>query len=386
MSLLVWTGCSGGSKDDSKNATPTSTPATSATPAPSSTPPSTPVSISTPTATTQTPAKLVAVIGDIRPNPAQANADVTFEGSGERGEIKSYRWSIQGSGAIAYSASFTSSSVTEKPGTYVITLEVQDANGLWSPKAERVLTVLPIPPKPDFTCPSRYGKAPFTVEFHGAASREVAIWAWDFGDGSSSDQQNPSHTYAKGGIYTVSLTTSNEGVSATETKPDLIGAVEVDYVTSIVRDYAPLEINFTNLSKGVTSGWKWDFGDGRTSSEKDPTHTYDNPGAYAVTLKVTVPTGEEFSTAEPIYIRVLSHVPAAEFSYGPTVGLYVPLRFTDLSTGDITSWSWNFGDGYTSSEQNPSHTYGSPGTYSVTLSVMGPLGSDYRQKSITIDN
>ena len=145
----------------------------------------------------------------------------------------------------------------------------------------------------------------------------------------------------------------------------------------------PLTVNFTDQSTGSITTWSWDFGDGGTSTAQNPSHTYNAAGTYTVELTVTGPGGSDTETKVD-YITVTSgpEPPVAEFVGSPTSGT-VPLtvNFTEQSTGDIDSWSWTFGDGGTSTDQNPSHTYNNAGDYTVSLTVTGPGGSDTETKT-----
>jgi len=115
---------------------------------------------------------------------------------------------------------------------------------------------------------------------------------------------------------------------------------------------APLAVQFTDQSTGNVTAWAWDFGDGNTSAEQNPGHTYESPGTYTVTLTANNAYGTSTETRTN-YITVLEP-PAAAFTATPTEGnAPLAVQFTDESTGNVTSWSWDFGDGTTSPEQNP---------------------------------
>ena len=154
-----------------------------------------------------------------------------------------------------------------------------------------------------------------------------------------------------------------------------------DFTASPTSGPAPLTVQFTNLSKGEITDYRWDFGDGTTSTECDPRHTYQDPGTYTVSLTVRGPGGED-TERKPDFIRV-SAVPApvADFTASPTSGpAPLTVRFTNFSRGEITSYYWNFGDGTTSTERDPQHTYQEPGSYTVSLTVRGPGGEDTATK------
>ena len=137
---------------------------------------------------------------------------------------------------------------------------------------------------------------------------------------------------------------------------------------------APLNVTFTDLSTpiGEILSWSWDFGDGSNSTLQNPSHQY-SAGTYNVTLNVTNACGSDTET-KTNYITVKAP-PVAAFSATPITG-YAPLTvtFTDLSTGDPTSWTWDFGDGNNSTDQNPSHQYSAVGTYTVNLTVSNACG------------
>jgi PKD repeat protein len=153
-----------------------------------------------------------------------------------------------------------------------------------------------------------------------------------------------------------------------------------DFIGTPVSGAAPLEVTFTDLSLNAPTAWTWTFGDGGSSNTQNPTHTYASPGTYTVSLTATNAAG--FDTLTRSAYIVVSGTTAADFSATPTSG-FAPLAvaFTDLSSGGPTSWSWSFGDGGTSTVRNPSHTYSSAGTYTVTLTVNGPGGPSTQTKT-----
>jgi len=151
---------------------------------------------------------------------------------------------------------------------------------------------------------------------------------------------------------------------------------------------APLTVQFTDLSTAGSSpitDWLWVFGDGSTSTSQNPSHTFTSNGDYTVELSVTTLVGIDNEVATN-YINVTSNPigPTADFSGTPTSGnAPLTVQFTDLSTAGsspITDWLWVFGDGSTSTSQNPSHIYTTGGVYSVALNVTTSIGSDSEAK------
>jgi PKD repeat protein len=141
-----------------------------------------------------------------------------------------------------------------------------------------------------------------------------------------------------------------------------------------VSGVAPLNVNFTDRSTGNITGWAWSFGDGHTSSQQNPTHTYETAGRHTITLTVTGPGGSATVSDD---ITVIAAPPRASFIARPTSGK-IPLvvSFEDQSTGEITRWDWSFGDGNVSNERNPVHGYEEEGTFNAELMVSGPGGTD----------
>jgi PKD repeat protein len=156
-----------------------------------------------------------------------------------------------------------------------------------------------------------------------------------------------------------------------------------DFSVSTAYGTAPLEVAFTNLSLYATE-YSWDFGTGSTSSSENPTYYFDNPGTYTVTLTAS---NESNSDKKSVTINVIAKAkPSADFSFSPTTGMApTEINFTN-STKGATSYSWDFGNGKTSTLQNPSIVYINGGTYTVTLNATGPGGTDKITKTITIKN
>ena len=138
----------------------------------------------------------------------------------------------------------------------------------------------------------------------------------------------------------------------------------------------PLEVTFTDESTGSPGSWSWDFGDGNTSTLENPTNTYVTDGTYSVMLTETNSLGTN-TTTETGYIVVGAAAPVASFSATPTEGSApLTVQFSDTSTNTPISWVWNFGDGSSSSVQDPVHTYSTPGDYTVTLIATNAAGSN----------
>ena len=268
---------------------------------------------------------------------------------------------------------------------------------------------------------------PLEVTFHdfSFSFSNITSWAWDFGDGSTSTDQNPTHTYADYGIYQVNLTiTTESGCTAVITMEvwldnnvpcnctpeynpvcvqepngtiftfwnaceaecygftnfvacDSMPQNDCDATFGYYQDYFSneLTVNFEDYSYASTpiSSWTWGFGDGTTSSDQNPAHTYAAAGEYVVTLTIT--SDSCLSTIEEVVFVGDFTLPDCQAFFWPfpdSSGTDLSYQFINLSLGDATAWNWDFGDGTTSTEENPLHTYTAAGTYNVILMISGP--------------
>jgi PKD repeat protein len=153
------------------------------------------------------------------------------------------------------------------------------------------------------------------------------------------------------------------------------GSIEAQFTAAPRAGQPPAAVQFRDLSRGNVSSWEWSFGDGTAdSTERNPRHTYGNPGNYTVTLTVRGLGGND-TERKMDYLRFTPPSCKAGFiAERTTVTGVTPLRFIDQSTGNITAWAWDFeSDGVVdSTDQNPTHTYRKDGAYSVTLTVVTP--------------
>ena len=245
--------------------------------------------------------------------------------------------------------------------------------------------VLPPPPALDFSASPTYGTVPLTVQFTDQTPNYDGPWVWDFGDGSVSGvlEKNPSHTYNAVGSYNVTLTGVYDNDLITVTKYNYITVVRApvaDFTASPTSGNAPLLVRFTDTSDGNPDFWIWRFGDGTISNTKNPFHLYTAPGVYSVSLTVKNAAGSDTMTkTDYITVRAL---PVADFTANLTSGAApLTVQFTDQSTGVPSSWAWVFGDGSTSTLQSPNHTYTTPGTYNVRLTVSNSAGTDTKTRN-----
>ena len=180
----------------------------------------------------------------------------------------------------------------------------------------------PVPPAANFTATPTNGFAPLQVVFTDTSSNLPTSWAWDFDNDGTTDStaQNPTNTYATGGIYTVRLIASNLAGSSTNTKSAYINVLTVppvaDFSATPTDGVVPLDVAFTDASTGGSPmSWAWDFGDAGTSTLQSPSHNYPTAGVYTVQLIVSNAGGVSTNT-KPAYINLISALQAWSDQYG----------------------------------------------------------------------
>jgi PKD repeat protein len=301
------------------------------------------------------------------------------------GSVTAWLWRF-GDGSTSTEAS--PSHQYGEAGTYGVTLTVtDDAGGSDIVTNQVTVNAAPPandPPEADFSVSCRQRTCSFT-DHSSDPDGSVAGWAWDFGDGATSTARNPSRTYATPGQYTVTLrVTDDAGAHATRTRTATATAPAPEPNEPPRAGFSvtcrELTCTFTDRSSdpdGSIASRQWDFGDGGSSTDRSPSHQFAEAGSYHVTLTVTDNDGatgaasnQVTPTAPPANVP-----PHAEFAVSCE---QLTCRFTDQSAdpdGTITSRVWDFGDGATSTERSPSHTYAAGGQYNVTLRVTDDHGA-----------
>ncbi|KKH95709.1 hypothetical protein EO95_06280 [Methanosarcina sp. 1.H.T.1A.1] len=209
----------------------------------------------------------------------------------------------------------------------------------------------------------------------------------DFGDNSAnSSTATVTHTYTTPGTYTATLTVKNDVSSQSMTKTITVIQPTIpvaNFTSDLTTGFAPLNVAFTDTSAGLPASWSWDFGDGSTSDNRNPTHTYSAGGSYNVNLTVSNEYGTDSKTA----VIVVLQLPVADFSTSATGG-YAPLSvtFTDCSQ-NATSRSWDVNnDGVAdSTEAIFVYEYASAGTYTANLTAINANGTNSKTVQIIVD-
>jgi len=239
------------------------------------------------------------------------------------------------------------------------------------------------PPVAIFTFTGDNNPAPCAVTFSNS-STNAKSYNWTFGDGSTSTEQNPQHTYTTGGTFNVILVATGIGGSNSTNKSVtiLFPVPGANFTFTGTNNPAPCVVTFTSNSTNSTS-YLWDFGDGtQTSTLQNPQHTYTTGGTFNVQLTATGVGGSNSITKS---VTILYSAPVANFTFsGANNPAPCTVAFTNTSTNS-TSYLWDFGDGtQISTVQNPQHIYTTGGTFNVHLIATGAGGSNSITKNVTI--
>lgn len=221
----------------------------------------------------------------------------------------------------------------------------------------------------------------YTVNFTNNTTGTGNTYLWNFGDGNTSNEVSPSHIYALPGDFTVSLTVTNSCGSNTSTKVITVLALpKAAFSSDVTVGCSALTVHFNDLSTNNPTSWKWTFPGGSPSSStiKNPIIVYNNPGQYDVSLIASNGVGSD-TIVKSNYINVIT-IPTASFTSSINGNV---VTFNNTSTYGNT-YLWNFGDGNTSTQINPVHTYSQENTYTVSLTVTNACGTNTVTHTVTI--
>ena len=284
------------------------------------------------------------------------------------------------------------------PGTYFVTLEVESANGCGN-RLTKEITIYE-PPIPSFTVPTGQvcsnGSVTFTNTTDTRGAESLITYRWFVTDPSNtetlvSEEANPAITFATGGTHTVRLEAGIPGCTETfEQTIDILQGPTVSFTVPTVCQSNVVTFENQTVGAGIT-GYFWEFGDGGTYSSvtaDNPTYTFDTPGTYPVTLRVTNALG-----CQNVYRQDVTVYAQPSVSFLSEVACAgSPTQFTDASTAganaNVSAWQWDFGDGIgTASTRNPTYAYPQAGTYDVKLITTSTAGCvDSTVQTVTVQS
>ena len=329
--------------------------------------------------------------------PFTANFDAST--SSDDNNIASYSWNFGDGNATA--SGVNTSYVYSTEGVYTAMLTVTDTAGQSTQITTQVIVTseVDLAPIASFTTSATTGEAPFLASFDASASSDdngSVSYSWNFGDNSDAvSGVKADHSYAAAGIYTVTLTVTDEAGQSTQSSTQITVTAVADsapvasFSTSATTGEAPFLASFDASASSDDNGslsYSWDFGDnGAAVSGVKVDHNYTTAGTYTVTLTVTDSAGQ--STQETAQITVTTAAdlaPVASFSTSATTGEAPFLASFDASASsddnDSVSYSWNFGDNSAAvSGVKADHSYATAGTYTVTLTVTDSAGQSTQE-------
>jgi PKD repeat protein len=292
------------------------------------------------------------------------------------GSISGYSWAFGDGGG---SVSANPAHVYTAPGTYPIWLIATSDKGC-KDSLKQIIVISP-KPKVGFTSASSCAQGATAFTNISTLSSGSMTFTWDFGDGGTSTDKNPAHVYPSAGSYNVTLTAvSDSGCKSSITQSVNVTANPAPVVKFSAQDGCSATISFTNESSvatGSITSYEWDFGDSKTSTDKDPAHAFSAPGSYIVTLKATTNNGcsNTFSKTVTVFPAPVASFAATGKCAGSDIGLQ---NNSTVSDGNITGYVWSFGDGDSSTDKIPLHTYAAAGIYTITLIVTSDKGCTHQ--------
>lgn len=340
------------------------------------------------------------ISGDLDPAPANqpptADANgpysgtqgvsLAFDGSGSTdtdGTIIDYAWDF-GDGTTG--TGVAPAHIYQNTGTYTVSLTVTDDGGSSDTNATSATIGA------GNQAPTAHPGGPYTgtvgstVSFDGSGSTDsdgtISSYVWDFGDGATGRGMTTSHAYSAQGTYNVSLTVTDDvgAIDSATTSVTIDPANQAPTAnaggpyTATLGETMVFDGTGSSDPDGSISAYAWDFGDGTTGTGPTPSHLYGAAGSYNVILTVTDDGGLTNTDTTSVTIGEVINQPPVADAGGPYSGTTSsPVAFDGSGSSDpdgtIDSYSWDFGDGTSGTGVNPSHSYGTEGTYNVTLTV-----------------
>jgi gliding motility-associated-like protein len=308
------------------------------------------------------------------PPSACVNTSINFTNTSQiaSGTIAAYLWNFgNGSTTTSVNPVYTYTS----PSTYTVQLTATSDRNCQS-SSTTSLTIYPAP-SAGFTFSNLcFGSTTTFTNSATITSGSIPFYNWSFGDNSSSNLPNPAHSYSASGSYVVTFTaTSNNGCTgiATATVPVYPLPAVAYSVNAVCPGAASSFTNATTLAGGGSLTYSWIFGDGSNSAQTSPVHTYSATGVYSTSLTAVSAQGCVGSATAAAVVH-----PAPVVAFSPSSACAsTPVSFQNnsgIAGGSISAYSWQFGNGFSSTSVSPVHTYSQSGTYVVSLTATSDQG------------
>ena len=279
-----------------------------------------------------------------------------------------------------YSFEKSPSHIYDAPGFYEVGLTIYDeTSGCIDDKYKVVVVV----DESVETCNARFNfyTEGYTAYFDPKAIGNYSQIFWDFGDGFNSNEENPAHTYANPGYYEVWLSVIDTANGCYDSRSKVVFIEGETGATTAAKarfSYIPQSdgrtVKFYDESFGTPTSWYWDFGNNTAAgTTQNPTYVYDTNNYYQVNLTITNASGSQDTYTDIIAVGDVTNASYAYFTYFADLVTSTG-HFRNASRGNIVSYNWDFGDGYGSVQENPSHTYQDTGYYAVCLTTTSASG------------
>ncbi len=303
--------------------------------------------------------------------------DLTTPGDGN---IVEWIWGVGGASGVIINDGSMTSIENDYPSAddYTISLTVRDDNGCVNTLTRPNFIKVNEPPVIAFSAPVLSScTAPFTVNFQNESIDPTLDYFWTFGNGQTYNGANPPPVvYTDEGTYNIELSVEDPitGCSAVLIKDSYIFvAVPIEISANKMEACVNEPIIFRDLSGTVADSLVWDFGDGKTFNKLSPTHKYKAPGCY--TVSVTRYIGTCISTSTLTTCITINPIPDVDYTINNLIGCSLPHQVTATGiSSTAVVWNWDFGNGLTSSGQNPVVDLPDFGIYPVTLEVIDANG------------
>jgi PKD repeat protein len=289
--------------------------------------------------------------------------------------VRKFYWSFP-KGRPATSIDKTPSVTYDSSGVYDVILVVENGYGRDTFKRTEYIKITG-KPKVGFSFVQNGLSVSFTNNSSNATS-----YKWQFGDGKSNTQINPTYIYATGGTYIVLLSATNNCGTTTDTQRFVLYSLPSAAISvNQTKGCSPLSVEFSGKNVVGVSGWSWSFPGGipSVSNLPNPRVVYENPGVYDVVLSITNSAGTS-SLKQDTFIRVVASAKAA-FDFKVTQNV---VEFLNRSI-EADKFVWNFGDGTSSTERNPlPHTYYSNKNFTVSLLAQNAACASATERQVPI--
>ncbi len=275
------------------------------------------------------------------------------------------------------------------PGSYNVKLVVTSPFG-YKDSVTQTINVFQIPTA-NFNFVNACEGAAITMTDNSALPTGTATFDWDFGTSpaSSGTGSSVSKLYSSPGIYLVTLNVTVNGCSSTISKHVTLEPRSIPDFTFTPTQCDNGDVDFINTSSSPAFGsasYVWKFGDGKISTEINPSHTYNSYQTFNVTLVANTTLGCIDSVTKSVTLR---ETPISNFTMSPSTCTNQPIDFTNTTTtpaGHVNTYEWIFGDGNTSNSSSPTHQYASPSTYEIVLKSISTNGcSSEHRTTVTIN-